>query len=191
MPSRRSAAKSKLNVLDQGAYYGDAVYGKSPWLDPTWASPTTAIAACRTCSCPRRSMSDGTWNAAHFKNTAYDHLVASYIAALDLEAQQAAAGKIQKLLLDETPVIFGYFYDYLTATKKGVTGVQPTAMGHLLLGKATSSPPGCSRPEQAGSTALAIRQISRLVSSARRSATAVRLCAPCCADGRGSRDARV
>ena len=37
------------------------------------------------------------------------------------------------LLLDQTPVIFGYFYNYLTATAQGVTGVYPTAIGHLFL----------------------------------------------------------
>ena len=59
-----------------------------------------------------------------------------YVSALDLEAQRGAASKIQTLLLDESPVLFTYFYDFLTATKKGATGVQPTAMSHLFLGKA-------------------------------------------------------
>ncbi|TIV76446.1 MAG: peptide ABC transporter substrate-binding protein, partial [Mesorhizobium sp.] len=81
--------------------------------------------------------SDGTWNAAHFKNKDYDMLVSSYIAALDLEAQKATAGNIQKLLLEETPIIFGYFLDYLTATAKGVTGVQPSAVGQLFLDEAS------------------------------------------------------
>ena len=40
-------------------------------------------------------------------------------------------------LLDETPLIFAYFYDFLTAAKKGATGVEATAMGHLLLAKAS------------------------------------------------------
>ena len=39
--------------------------------------------------------------------------------ALDLESQQAAAGKIQNLLLDETPVIFSYFYDYPDGDEEG------------------------------------------------------------------------
>ena len=33
-----------------------------------------------------------------------------YVAALDLQAQRAAAAKIQNLLLDETPNIYAYFY---------------------------------------------------------------------------------
>ena len=64
-------------------------------------------------------------------------LVKSYIAALDFDSQRTSAGKIQNLLLDESPVLLVYFYDFLTATKKGATGVQPTAMGQLILSQAT------------------------------------------------------
>ena len=48
--------------------------------------------------------SNGAWNAAHFKNPTYDGLVTEYTQALDLGAQQAAAKRIQELLLDETPI---------------------------------------------------------------------------------------
>jgi peptide/nickel transport system substrate-binding protein len=126
----------KVNVLDQGAYYGDAVYGKSPWLDSDMGITDYGHRGVPNVFLSAPLMSDGTWNGAHFKNSEYDKLVAGYIVALDIDAQRAAAGKIQRLLLDETPILFVYFYDFLTATKKGVTGVQPTAMGHLLLGKA-------------------------------------------------------
>ncbi|MGH6894892.1 MAG: ABC transporter substrate-binding protein, partial [Dongiaceae bacterium] len=129
--------KINVNVLDQGAYYGDAVYGKSPWLDSDMGItdyghrgvPNVFLAA------PLRS--DGTWNSAHFKNAEYDTLVTGYIASLDLESQRATAGKIQTLLLDETPILFTYFYDFLTATKEGAAGVEPTAMSHLFLNRAT------------------------------------------------------
>ena len=56
--------------------------------------------------------------------------------ALDLGSQRAAAGKIQTLLLDETPVIFSYFYDFLTATAKSVSGRETTAMAHVFLAQA-------------------------------------------------------
>ena len=129
--------KIKVNVLDQGAYYGDAVYGKSPWLDSDMGITDYGHRGVPNVFLSAPLMSDGTWNSAHFRNTDYDRLVSSYIASLDLESQRATAGKIQRLMLDETPILFAYFYDFLTATKKGVTGVQPTAMGHLLLGQAT------------------------------------------------------
>ena len=77
--------------------------------------------------------SDGTWNSARFKNKEYDGLVADFVAALDLEGQKAVAGKIQRLLLDETPLLFSYFYDFMSAQKKGATGIEVTAMSHLFL----------------------------------------------------------
>jgi len=46
--------------------------------------------------------SEGPWNSSHFKNPAYDKLVADYVAAFDLETQRAVAKQIQELLLDET-----------------------------------------------------------------------------------------
>ncbi|RAZ92693.1 peptide ABC transporter substrate-binding protein [Mesorhizobium hawassense] len=127
----------ELNILDQGAYYGDAVFGKSNWLDSAMGITDYGHRGVPNVYLAAPLKSDGTWNAAHFKNKDYDQLAASYIGALDLEAQKADAGKIQKLLLEETPVVFGYFYDYLTATAKGVAGVQPTAMSQLFLEKAS------------------------------------------------------
>ncbi|MBB3769590.1 peptide/nickel transport system substrate-binding protein [Angulomicrobium tetraedrale] len=128
--------KVNLKIEDVGAYYGDAVPGKSDWLDSEFGitdyghrgTPNVFLAA--------PLLSTGTWNSAEFKNPEYDKLVASYIAALDPAAQKAQAGAIQRLLLDETPVIFPYFYDYLTATSSKLTGVEGTAMGQMFLHKA-------------------------------------------------------
>jgi peptide/nickel transport system substrate-binding protein len=123
----------ELNILDQGAYYGDAVFGKSNWLDSVMGITDYGHRGVPNVYLAAPLKSDGTWNSAHFKNKDYDTLAASYVAALDLEAQKQSAGKIQNLLLDETPVIFGYFYDYLTATAKGVAGVEVNAMSQLFL----------------------------------------------------------
>ena len=127
----------ELNVMDQGAYYGDAVYGKSPWLDSEMGITDYGHRGVPNVFLQAPLTSEGTWNAAHFKNAEFDALSKSYIGALDLEAQRATAGKIQRLLLDETPIIISYFYDFLTAAKKGATGIEPTAMGHLMLGQAS------------------------------------------------------
>ncbi|MER9469335.1 ABC transporter substrate-binding protein [Mesorhizobium sp. M0482] len=129
----------ELNILDQSTYYGDAVFGKSNWLDSVMGITDYGHRGVPNVYLSAPLRSDGTWNAAHFKNKDYDTLVSSYITALDLEAQKATAGKIQNLLLEETPVIFGYFYDYLVPTAKGVTGVQPSANTQLFLDKASKS----------------------------------------------------
>ena len=127
----------ELNVLDQGAYYSDGVYGKSPWLDSVMGITDYGHRGVPNVYLSAPLRSDGTWNSAHYKNPAYDKLVTAYIASLDLESQKKVSGQIQQMLLDDTPIIFSYFYDFLTATKKGATGVQPTAMAHLFLGQAS------------------------------------------------------
>ncbi len=131
-----------LKVESSSAYYGKATFGNSDWLDATMSlvdyghrsvpnvfltSPLQTINA---------KTGTGAWNAAHFKNSQYDKLVAQYIAASDLSTQKSLAGQIETLLLAQTPIIFGYFYNYLTATAKNVTGVYPTAIGHLFLNNA-------------------------------------------------------
>ena len=75
----------------------------------------------------------GAWNAAHFSNSQYDKLVTQYNAASDVGTQKTIAGQMETLLLAQTPIIVGYFYNFLTATAKNVTGVYPTAIGHLFL----------------------------------------------------------
>jgi peptide/nickel transport system substrate-binding protein len=129
----------QLDVMDSGTYYGDAVFGKSNWLDSTMGITDYGHRGVPNVYLSAPLKSDGTWNAAHFKNAEYDTLAASYIAALDLEAQKADAGKIERLLLEETPIIIGYFFDYLSATANGVTGVNPTAMSQIFLDRAAKA----------------------------------------------------
>jgi peptide/nickel transport system substrate-binding protein len=121
----------KLNFTDSGSYYGDAVFGKSPWLDSTFGLTEYGHRGVPNVFLGAPLKSDGTWNSAHFKNKAYDKLVTEYVSALDLQSQRAAAKKIQEMLLDEVPIVFAYFYFYLTATKPTVAGVDVSAMGHV------------------------------------------------------------
>ncbi len=122
-----------LKVEDQAAYYGNARAGSSDWLDAEMGItdyghrgvPNVMLAAPLT--------SGGAWNSAHFSNAAYDRLVASYVAATDLQVQRGVAKQIETLLLEETPVIFAYFFNFLTATGADVTGVAPTAIAQLYL----------------------------------------------------------
>ena len=107
----------KLNFTDSGSYYGDAVFGKSPWLDSSFGITEYGHRGVPNVNLTAPLKSDGTWNSAHFKNKQYDQLLTEYVAALDLQAQRASAKQIQELLLDEVPVVFAYFYYYLTATK--------------------------------------------------------------------------
>ena len=53
------------------------------------------------------------------------------LPALDLDAQKAAAKTLEEYLLEETPVVFPYFYYHLSAERSNVTGIDPTGMGHI------------------------------------------------------------
>jgi peptide/nickel transport system substrate-binding protein len=134
-----------LKVESSTQYYGKATFGNSDWLDATMSLvdyghrsvPNVFLTA--PLQTTNAKGGTGAWNAAHFSNAQYDKLVTQYIAAADLSTQKSLAGQIETLLLDQTPVVFGYFYNYLTATAQGVTGVYPTAIGHLFLYGAAKS----------------------------------------------------
>ncbi len=134
-----------LKVESSAQYYGKATFGNSDWLDATMSLvdyghrsvPNVFLTA--PLETTNAKTGTGPWNAAHFNNSQYDSLVAKYVAAVDLSTQKSLAGQIETLLLDQTPIIFGYFYNYLSATAQGVTGVYPTAIGHLFLYNAAKS----------------------------------------------------
>ncbi len=134
-----------LTIESSAAYYGKATFGNSDWLDATMSLvdyghrsvPNVFLGA--PLETTNAKTGTGSWNAAHFNNAQYDMLVAQYAATVDLSSQRSIAGQIETLLLDQTPVIFGYFYNYLTATAKTVTGAYPTAIGHIFLYNTTKS----------------------------------------------------
>ncbi len=123
----------ELRIEDPGAYYGAAQFGRSDWLDSPMGITDYGHRGVPNVTLAAPFVSNGAWNAAHFRNAGYDRLVASYIAATDLSAQRETAGKIQRLLLDETPVVIAYFYDYLCATGPTVTGVQVSGLTQIFL----------------------------------------------------------
>ena len=140
---KAAAAKIGVNIgltIETSAqYYGKAVFGQSDWLDGAMSLVDYGHRSVPNVFLTAPLQSKGTWNAAHFKNKQYDTLSQQYIAApaTDVQSQKTIAGKIEQLLLDQTPIIYPYFYNYLTATASGVSGVEPTAIGHLFLFNAT------------------------------------------------------
>jgi len=129
----------KLNIEAQPKYYGNYLFGTSDWLDAAMSLvdyghrsvPNVFLTA------PLQTINSkkgtGAWNAAHFNNSDYDRLSSQYIGTADLSSQRSIAGQIETLLLAQTPIIYGYFYNYLTASAKNVTGAYPTAIGHIFL----------------------------------------------------------
>jgi peptide/nickel transport system substrate-binding protein len=134
---KSSAAKAGVNI-------GLTIESPDQYYSKDWLSGVMSMVDYGHRSVPNLFLqaplqSKGTWNAAHFKDATYDTLSAQYIAALDLQSQKTIAGKIENLLLEQTPVIYAYFYNYLAATASNVSGVEPTGIGHLFLFNATKA----------------------------------------------------
>jgi peptide/nickel transport system substrate-binding protein len=129
----------KLKVENQTDYYGKDTFGNSDWLDAIMSLvdygdrgvPNVLLEAALT--------SSGVWNAAHFKNPTYDGLVKQYVSSVDLQTQKTLAGKMETLLLAETPLVIPYFIDGLTATTSSVHGVNPTSIAAIYLKDAYKS----------------------------------------------------
>jgi peptide/nickel transport system substrate-binding protein len=128
-----------LKVESQEQYYGAGTYGKSDWLDSPLGITDYGHRGVPNVFLNAPLTSNGTWNAAHFKNPQYDKLVADFVAALDVASQKKLSGEIQNLLLDETPVVIPYFYDQLIVTGAKVSGVRFNAISQIFFERATVS----------------------------------------------------
>jgi len=125
-----------LRVESQSQYYGAGAYGRSDWLDAPLGITDYGHRGVPNVFLNAPLTSNGTWNAAHFRNPQYDRLVSQFIAALDIGQQKRIASQIQTLLLDETPVIIPYFYDQLIAQRATLQGVRFTALAQLYFDRA-------------------------------------------------------
>jgi peptide/nickel transport system substrate-binding protein len=128
-----------LTIETPTKYYGTAVYGTSDWLDGEMsmvdygARSTPNLFLEAPLQTYNKKTGTGAWNGARFNNSTYDRLSKEYVAAVDLSSQRSLAKQIENLLLDETPIIYPYFYNYLSATQKNLTGVYPTALSQFFL----------------------------------------------------------
>jgi peptide/nickel transport system substrate-binding protein len=133
---KKAGVNLKLNTESQAQYYGKSVYGQSDWLDSVVSMVDYGYRSVANVFLTAALKSDGAWNAAHFKNPAFDKLTSDYVAAVDLDVQRGLATKIQTMLLDETPMLIPHFYNYLAASAKNVTGLEFTGLGQLFLQRA-------------------------------------------------------
>jgi peptide/nickel transport system substrate-binding protein len=137
------AAKAGIMITptieSQTLYYGKSTFGNSDWLDGTMSLVDYGDRGVPNVYLGAPLTSAGTWNAARFKNTTYDGLVKQYVAAIDLQTQKGIAGKIENLLLQETPVVYPYWIDGLTASIQSVGGLNPTSIAQLYLNQAYKS----------------------------------------------------
>jgi peptide/nickel transport system substrate-binding protein len=128
-----------LNVETQSNYYGQATFGNSDWLDAEMSLVDYGGRGVPNAFLESALATGGPWNAAHFSNSEFDSLVKKYVAAVDLTSQRQYSGQIQRLLLDQTPMVIPYFLTFPTASTHSVGGMIPTAISQIFLSKAYMS----------------------------------------------------
>ena len=114
-----------LKVEQSSAYYGKGTFGNSDWLDATMSLvdyghrgvPNAFLTLRARRTTPRRGPACGTPPTSPTRSTTSWRRSTS--PPPTCPRQKTIAGQIETLLLDQTPVVFGYFYNYLTATATG------------------------------------------------------------------------
>ena len=109
---------------DNSAEFGIVDYGHRPVPDVFLSS---ALAT------------GGVWNSSNYTNTEFDAKLSEYRTAVDVDGQKAAVSDIQKILWDDVPAAYPYFFPFLGGHTNNVTGVQTTALGHTILSAASKS----------------------------------------------------
>ncbi len=109
---------------DNSAEFGIVDYGHRPTPDVFFSS---ALA------------SGGVWNSSNYANPDFDAKLSEYRRSIDVDGQKAACGAMQKILWEDVPGCYPYFYNYLGGHDKSVSGVQNTALGHVIVTKASKS----------------------------------------------------
>jgi peptide/nickel transport system substrate-binding protein len=138
---RRIGVNCTVRVFTSAQYFDGVSFGASgrlaPWLETDFGIvdyggrpvPITYFNAAL-----RRG---GVWNAARYSSARFERLVNQFYAAPNLAGQRRFAAQIQRLLLQDTPVIYAYFYNFIAASARNVRGYVPDGMGWINLRRVT------------------------------------------------------
>jgi peptide/nickel transport system substrate-binding protein len=78
----------------------------------------------------------GIWNSSQYASPEFDAAFAVWQEAVGLDAQKAAAKTLQEILLEDTPVVVPYHYNYISGWSKKFDGIRVSALGQMFLDKA-------------------------------------------------------
>jgi peptide/nickel transport system substrate-binding protein len=135
---RDAGMNISIDVESDADYYGGSstdYANTTPWLNKPatiteWGArgvPNVYIVAAY--------LSDGVWNAAHYKNTQFDSAAKSFLSAVDVTTQRKYTKRMAGLLLRDTPVVTAFFVNYVTAGLAKVHDYQAEGLTHVRLAK--------------------------------------------------------
>ena len=78
----------------------------------------------------------GIWNSSQYSNPDFDAAFAEFQQAVGVDAQKAACTKLEQILLEDTPVVVPYFYNYIAGWSKKFDNIRVSALGQVFVEKA-------------------------------------------------------
>lgn len=129
----------KLVILTATAYFAGSQdgpplgWGTTPWLNAPMNITDWGHRAVPNVLITSAFRSKGIWNAAHYSNKKFDAAASAFLGAIAIADQRKYEKQMQLMLLRDTPVIIPYFYNYLAAGSKKVTGYKADAQGTVFL----------------------------------------------------------
>jgi peptide/nickel transport system substrate-binding protein len=134
---REAGIDISIEVQADADYFGGGsnYYATTPWLNrpatiTEWGArgvPNVYIVAAY--------LSDGIWNAAHYRNQQFDSAAKSFLSAVDVQTQRKHTKAMAGLLLRDTPVVTSFFVNYVTAGLAKVRNYQAEGLTHVRLAK--------------------------------------------------------
>jgi len=131
----------QLNILTPQAYFAGTQegaprgWGTTPWLNAPVSITNWGHRAVPNVLLTSAFRTKGVWNAAHWSNKRFDAAAKSFLGAIALKDQRRYAKQMQLLLLQETPVLIPYFYNYLGAGSKRVKGYRADAQATIYISR--------------------------------------------------------
>jgi peptide/nickel transport system substrate-binding protein len=131
----------RLNILTPTAYFAGSQegpprgWGTTPWLNAPVSITNWGHRAVPNVLLTSAFRSKGIWNAAHWSNKRFDTAVASFLGAIAIKDQRKYEKQMQQVLLQQTPVLIPYFYNYLGAGSKQVRGYKADAQATIYLSR--------------------------------------------------------
>ncbi|MBA2332554.1 MAG: ABC transporter substrate-binding protein [Actinobacteria bacterium] len=131
----------RLNILTPTAYFAGKQegpplgWGNTPWLNAPVSITNWGHRAVPNVLITAAFRSKGVWNAAHWSNRRFDTAAKNFLGAIALADQRRYEKQMQQILLDQTPVLIPYYYNYLGAGSKRVRGYRADAQSTIYLSR--------------------------------------------------------
>jgi peptide/nickel transport system substrate-binding protein len=131
---RAAGMDISLEVQSTAEYFGGS-NATTPWLNKPATITQWGARGVPNVYLVAAYLSDGVWNAAHYKNAQLDSAAKSFLSAVDLQTQRRYTKTMAGLLLRDTPVVTSFHADYVTAGLAKVKGYQAEGLTHVRLAK--------------------------------------------------------